>query len=159
MLYPCHIYQLCSYLLKCLQLDNGLAKASHPRPSSSSNRYTSDLVSSILSPSGISAESPFLHEALEQWSAEFPMPPEDHRDLDDLLHEHHFSTLLNSCLLSVASSDSGVWLSALLVPSLGTKLDNESLRIALGLRLGVPIVVEHTCVCGGKWNSWFVLWV
>ena len=25
-----------------------------------------------------------------------------------------------------------------------------NLRIALGLRLGVPIVVEHTCVCGGK---------
>ena len=43
-----------------------------------------------------------------------------------------------------------MWLGALPVPSLGTKLDNESLRIALGLRLGVPIVVEHTCVCGSK---------
>ena len=42
-------------------------------------------------------------------------------------------------------------LGALPVPaSLGTKLDIESLRIALGLRLGVPIVVEHTCVCGSK---------
>ena len=30
------------------------------------------------------------------------------------------------------------------------KLDNESLRIALGLRLGVPIVAEQTCVCGSK---------
>ena len=37
------------------------------------------------------------------------------------------------------------------VPSgLGTKLDNEYLRIVLGLRLGVPIVVGHTCVCGSK---------
>ena len=36
----------------------------------------------------------------------------------------------------------------LAVPSLGTKLDNESLRIALSLRLGVPIVVEHTYVYG-----------
>jgi len=36
------------------------------------------------------------------------------------------------------------------VTSLGTKLDNESLRIALGLHPGVPIVVEHTCVCGSK---------
>ena len=33
---------------------------------------------------------------------------------------------------------------------MGTKLDNESLRIALGLHLGVPIVVEHKCVCGSK---------
>jgi len=73
-----------------------------------------------------------------------------------LLYEHHFSSLLDSAsdnrtkahLLSVSSSESGAWLNALPVPPLGTKLDNESLRIALDLRLGVPIVVEHTCVCG-----------
>ena len=53
-------------------------------------------------------------------------------------------------LLSVSSSESGAWLGALPVPSLGTKLDNESLRIAVGLRLGFPIVVEHTCVCGSE---------
>ena len=39
-----------------------------------------------------------------------------------------------------------MWLGALLVSSLGTKLDNGSLRIALG----VLIVVEHKCVCGSK---------
>ena len=55
-------------------------------------------------------------------------------------------------LLSVSSSESGAWLGTLLVPSLGTKLDNVSLRIALGLCLGVPIVVEHTCVCGSKFD-------
>ena len=55
-------------------------------------------------------------------------------------------------LLSVSSSESGAWLGALPVPSLGTKLDNESLRIALGLRLGVLIIVDHTCVCGRKVN-------
>ena len=54
------------------------------------------------------------------------------------------------CLLSESSSASGAWLGALPVPSLGTKLDNESLRIALGLPLGVPIVVGHACVCGSK---------
>jgi len=76
----------------------------------------------------------------------------------NLLYEHYFFTLLNTssvsktkaCLLSVASSKSGAWLGALPVPSLGTKLDDESLRIALGLRLGVPIVVEHMCVCGAS---------
>ena len=30
------------------------------------------------------------------------------------------------------------------------KLDNKSLRIALGLRLGDPRAVEHACVCGSK---------
>ena len=68
-----------------------------------------------------------------------------------MLYEHYFFTLLNTssvsktkaCLLSVASSKSGAWLGALPVPSLGSKLDDESLRIALGLHLGVPIVVEH----------------
>ena len=40
-----------------------------------------DLVSSILSASGISVESSFLHEALDQWSAEYPIPPEDCRHL------------------------------------------------------------------------------
>jgi len=122
----------------------------------SSLHSPSDLVSSILSASGISVESSFLHEALDQWSAEYPMPPEDHRHgWDELLYDHHFSALLNSasdaktkaCLLSVASSESGAWLGALPVPFLGIKLDDESLRIALGLRLGVPIVVEHKCVC------------
>ena len=88
------------------------------------------------------------------------MPPEDRRQhsWDELLYEHHFSYLLDSAsdartkarLLSVSSSESGAWLGALPVPSLDTKLDNESLRIALGLRLGVPIVVKHTCVCGSK---------
>ena len=36
------------------------------------------------------------------------------------------------------------------VPSLGTKLDKESLRIAFDLHLGVPNVVDHTDVCGSK---------
>ena len=64
-------------------------------------------------------------------------------------------------LLSLSFSESGAWLGALPVPSLGTawlgalpvpslgtKLEKMSLRIALGIRLGVPIIVEHTCVCG-----------
>jgi len=87
------------------------------------------------------------------------MPPADHRHLqhgwDELLYEYHFSALLNSasdaktkaCLLSVASSESGVWLGALPVPSLGTKLDDESLRMALDSRLGVPNI---KCVCGAN---------
>ena len=63
------------------------------------------------------------------------MPPEDHRHLqhgwDELLYEHHFLDSASDAktkarLLSVSSSESGAWLAALPVPSLGTKLDNES---------------------------------
>jgi len=60
----------------------------------SSLHSSSDLVSSILSASGISVESSFHREALDQWSAEYPMPPEDRRHLqhgwDELLYEQHF---------------------------------------------------------------------
>jgi len=38
---------------------------------------SSNLVSSIFSTSGISVGSSFLHEALYQRPAEYPMPPED----------------------------------------------------------------------------------
>ena len=34
------------------------------------------------------------------------------------------------------------------VPSLGLKLDNASLRIACGLRLGTPLCHPHRCQCG-----------
>jgi len=44
-------------------------------------------------------------------------------------------------LLLFALSESGAWLGTLPVPSLGTKLDDESLRIAFDSRLSVPIVV------------------
>jgi len=45
-------------------------------------------------------------------------------------------------LLLVASSESIGWLGALLVPSLGTKPDNESLKIALNLHLGAPLLLN-----------------
>ena len=94
------------------------------------------------------------------------LPPEDQRHVqhkwDKLLYEQQHSLLLNSTLndqskarlLSVASAEAGAWLNVLPVPSLGTKLDDESLRIALGLRLGAAIVVEHTCVCGATVDAY-----
>ena len=56
-------------------------------------------------------------------------------------------TLVKNCQFPPQSLVCGLVL-FLYLASLGTELDNESLRIALALRLGVPIVVEHTCVCG-----------
>ena len=57
-------------------------------------------------------------------------------------------------LLAVQAKESGVWLNALPVPSLGLRLDDEVVCIAAGLRLGVPLCRPHVCSqCGGHMNE------
>ena len=51
-------------------------------------------------------------------------------------------------LLSVSTKEAGAWLNVLPAPHLGTKLDDTTVRIAIGLRLGANIVEEHRCICG-----------
>jgi len=51
-------------------------------------------------------------------------------------------------LLAACSPGSGDWLEALPLSSVGNKMDNATVRIAAGLRLGMLIVRSHVCVCG-----------
>ena len=51
-------------------------------------------------------------------------------------------------LRAVAAEHSSDWLNAIPIPALGLKLDNTSLRIACGLRLGSPLCQPHNCTCG-----------
>ena len=51
-------------------------------------------------------------------------------------------------LVASCSSGSGDWLNALPLACVGLKMDNATVRIAAGLRLGAPIVRPHVCVCG-----------
>ena len=51
-------------------------------------------------------------------------------------------------LLAAASPHAGAFLQAVPCSSVGTRLDDTSLRIAIALRLGAPVCVPHTCVCG-----------
>ena len=40
-------------------------------------------------------------------------------------------------------------MNALPISSLGLRMDNDTIRVAVGLRLGVPLCRPHTCVhCG-----------
>ena len=48
-------------------------------------------------------------------------------------------------LLAAAPKESGAWLHAIPVTSLGLRMDDDSLRIAVGLRLGAPICGSHLC--------------
>ena len=53
-------------------------------------------------------------------------------------------------LLASASRESGLWLHALPVPSLGTLLDAESFSIAIALRVGADVSEPHVCRCGRR---------
>ena len=51
------------------------------------------------------------------------------------------------------SQHAGHWLNALRISSLGLRLDNESIRIAIGLRLGTNLCSAHVCPCGENVDS------
>ena len=56
-------------------------------------------------------------------------------------------------ILASSRKESGAWLQVLPCPNLGTLLDESTLRIAVGLRLGIPLCHPHTCHhCGGNVN-------
>jgi len=50
--------------------------------------------------------------------------------------------------LAASSQHSGDWLFALPIVSCGLKLDDEAVRVAVGLRLGLDLCVPHECHCG-----------
>jgi len=51
-------------------------------------------------------------------------------------------------LLAVTSVHSGDWINAQPISSLGLRLNNETIRLAVGLRLGTALRAPHLCPCG-----------
>ena len=51
-------------------------------------------------------------------------------------------------LFASSTKESGSWLNALPVSSVGNMLDGATLRISVALRLGAPICQPHRCICG-----------
>lgn len=52
--------------------------------------------------------------------------------------------------LANSSAETGAWLQALPSPQLGTHMSNDEFRVSISLRLGLPILQPHKCVCGTK---------
>ena len=61
----------------------------------------------------------------------------------DALDQHH-----SARLLAVCAPHAGDRLHVLPISSCGLRLDNEAIRIAVGLRLGVNLCEPHPCPCG-----------
>src|SRR5882757_7629052 len=81
--------------------------------------------------------------------------PVGQRGFDDPVCRARFSSLLvgmegavRASLLAAAAPNSGCWLEALPSPSLGLRLGDDELRVAVGLRVGGPVVSAHVCSCG-----------
>ena len=51
-------------------------------------------------------------------------------------------------LLEASASHNGDWLHALPLSTCGLRLDNDAVRVAVGLRLGISLCESHQCPCG-----------
>ena len=55
--------------------------------------------------------------------------------------------------MAVSTKESGAWLHALPISSVGLRMDDNTVRVAVGLRLGSTLCRPHTCQhCGGDMN-------
>ncbi|GAV01570.1 hypothetical protein RvY_12261 [Ramazzottius varieornatus] len=95
---------------------------------------------------------------VEQSGVELPMPElRVHQRLWDqpIVQKHFFAVVAayseseeeTARFLAASTTESGAWLNALPASCPVNLLDNDSLRISIGLRLGAPICEPHTCRC------------
>ena len=55
--------------------------------------------------------------------------------------------------MAVSCPESGAWLNALPIAALGLRMSDDVVRVAAGLRLGVPLCRPHLCIgCGEDVN-------
>ena len=119
----------------------------------------SDLTHHILPPRFQSTELPYVKEATKVWSTGLDLPPltgpaSHHQKAwdapkvsataDTLLRQAP-DAVSRSRPLAASRKESGAWLNALPVSSLGLRMDNNTVRVAVGLRLGSLLCRPHTC--------------
>ena len=141
----------------------GIRSAAHLAPSAflASAASTQDLQSQILRGCEIGVDlSIDMTKSLWQsrYEAIEPHPEIAHRQRawDQAAIDNAVGMLFQNCrderdrarLLAVSSPHAGDWLHALPISACGLRLDNETIRIAVGLRLGADICEPHTCPCG-----------
>ena len=142
----------------------GLRSATQLAPSAflSSLTAAESLLRALLPPALLAAPDPNFDAAISCWQAlggaSTPAgeTAERQRSWDDQVCSSQYDSLVAAAsgpavrarLLAVKAEGSGAWLQALPASSLGLRLGDDELRIAVGLRLGAPLVRPHTCCCG-----------
>ena len=113
----------------------------------------------------ISTDSPsvFLNKALDLWKAKTGLsdafvnttPHQQKSWYNPVLQQKKIIISANynsdtdvARLKGCSAPGAGDWLAALLSDSLGLLLTDEAFRIAVGLRLGAPVLTTCTCACG-----------
>ncbi|XP_049886857.1 uncharacterized protein LOC126381429 [Pectinophora gossypiella] len=119
-----------------------------------------NLVSEILNSHGDKVTIPFVSDAFATWTARvqtasMPDSPRVQRAWDDVGAKAALARLENAAvgaelarLKAVSRAESGAWLQALPSPHVGTLLDDDSMRVAVALRLGCDVCEPHKCICG-----------
>ena len=120
----------------------------------------SKLIRQILPPQLTTSSDPLVEEALSLWQATDDNPPPSHpsshrqRVWDSAVVEASFNALVVSapdteyraCLLAVSCPESGAWLHAMPISSVVLRMDDDVVRVAVSLRLGIPMCHPHSCV-------------
>lgn len=124
-----------------------------------STACTFDMVSSLLHKFPPTTD-PDRAEALRRWTAATGReeePVSRYQRMWDIpvldaqsarVAESATSTEAKARLLASLRKEAGAWLTALPSPNLGNLLNNAALRIAVCLRLGLPMCHPHKCRCG-----------
>jgi hypothetical protein len=127
----------------------------------SSAASTKELQHAIL-PDSYSVNCPFFEEFEQLWETRYSCPvPEGSAtfkqgawDRPGIEHDKAIvwsssDDIIGKCrLAAVSAPHSGDWLHALPVSACGLRLDDEAIRVAVGLRLGINLCIPHTCPCG-----------
>ena len=110
--------------------------------------------------SGCACSDSVLRTYLSEWSSSFGAIPDvlspkqpfwDRPGIlaDQALVRSSLPTPSQSAsFLAASSPHSGDWLFALSIASCSLRLDDEAVRVGVGLRLGLPLCVPHRCRCG-----------
>ena len=143
----------------------GIRRAVQLAPSAflASAAGSSDLIRQILPPYLHGTPLPNLDDAMVQWSQGHdqspPTGPASHRQKNwdtvkvsstaDVLLSNAHDPVTRARLLAASSRESGLWLSVPPISSLGLRMDDNTIRVAVGLRLGAPLCRPHACQhCG-----------